>query len=282
MTKPTIPSNAPLWAVRPEALLEVGRRHARAVLDPGEARVHSALTAAPAVAGQVVVIQILDFIDQRYWASCEQISAFLAQLATVPDVKAIILEIDSPGGSVYGVPELAKQIRTLRETKRVVAIANSLAASAAYWIGSACSEFWVTPGGEVGSIGVWQMHVDLSKELEALGVDVTLISAGKYKVEGNPWEPLSEEAKAFLQQRIDEYYDLFVRDVAEGRGVKVAQVKDGFGQGRVLGAKEALAEGMVDKIGTLPELLAKVGARRGGAPRAVLERRQKLVEAEGA
>lgn len=282
MTKPTLPSSAPLWAIQPEVLKAAALRHAKASLDPTEAKVHSALVGAPNVASQVVLIQILDYIDQRWWCSTERIGQILTQLRNSPDVKTVILEIDSPGGSVYGVHELAKLIRILREEKQVIGIANSLAASAAYWIGSACSQFWVTPGGEVGSIGVWQMHMDISKELELLGVKVTLVSAGEHKVETNPFEPLSEEAEAFMQQRIDEYHELFLKDVAEGRGVKVNQVREEFGKGRVFGAKQALAAGMVDKIGTLPELLEKVGARRTGGSRALFERRQKLIECQGA
>ena len=88
--------------------------------------------------------------------------------------------------SVYGVAELADQIQSARASKPVVAIANSLAASAAYWIGCAAGEFYVTPGGEVGSIGVWQAHFDYSQAIASEGVKPTLISAGKYKVEGNP------------------------------------------------------------------------------------------------
>ncbi|OYV47887.1 MAG: peptidase S49, partial [Burkholderiales bacterium 21-58-4] len=104
-------------------------------------------------------------------------------------VAQILIDIDSPGGSVYGVAELAAEVLAARARKPVVAVANSLAASAAYWIGSAASEFYCTPGGEVGSIGVWQAHEDISDALLYEGIDVTLISAGKYKVEGNPYEP---------------------------------------------------------------------------------------------
>jgi len=84
----------------------------------------------------------------------------------------------------HGVCELADEIMAARAQKPVVAIANSLAASAAYWIGCAASEFYLTPGGEVGSIGVWQAHQDFSRALDEAGVTTTLISAGKFKVEG--------------------------------------------------------------------------------------------------
>ena len=145
-----------------------------------------------------------------------------------------------------------------RAQKPVVAIANSLAASAAYWIGCSASEFYVTPGGEVGSIGVWQAHQDYSKAMDEAGVKTTLISAGKFKVEGNPYAPLDEEAQGFMQSRVDDYYAAFTKAVAKGRGVPISQVRDGMGQGRVLGADAALASSMVDGIATFDDVVKKM------------------------
>ena len=179
-------------------------------------------------------------------------------------VSQILIDIDSPGGSVYGVAELADEILAARKIKPIVAIANSMAASAAYWIGCSASELYVTPGGEVGSIGVWQAHQDMSAALDAAGVKTTLISAGKYKTEGNPYAALDEDATAFLQSRVDDYYGVFVAAVAKGRGVGVASVRDGMGQGRVLGADAALAQRMVDGIATMSEVIRKM--QRAGKP----------------
>jgi len=173
-------------------------------------------------------------------------------------VSQILIEIDSPGGSVYGVGELAAEIMQARGTKPVVAIANSLAASAAYWVGCAASEFYVTPGGEVGSIGVWQAHEDWSKAMEEAGVKVTLVSAGKYKVEGNPYAPLDQEAQDFMQERTQDYYQSFVKAVAKGRNVSVDSVRNGMGQGRVLGADAALKEKMVDGVMTFDEVVKRM------------------------
>jgi signal peptide peptidase SppA len=186
-------------------------------------------------------------------------------------VGQILIDIDSPGGSVYGVVELADEIQSARSQKRIVAVANSLAASAAYWIGCSASEFYVTPGGEVGSIGVWQAHQDYSQALDEAGVKTTLISAGKFKVEGNPYSPLNDEAQSFMQSRVDEYYAAFTKAVARGRGVPISQVREGMGQGRVLGAAAALAQNMVDGIATFNDVLkqmrrdAKQPARAGAS-----------------
>jgi len=198
----------------------------------------------------------------------DQIGNALRQLANDDRVTAIVLDIDSPGGGVYGCDELATQIYELRERKPIVAVANSLAASAAYYIAASASEVVVTPSGEVGSIGVWRMHVDQSKALEMLGLDVTLISAGKFKTEGNPFEPLGEEALQALQAQTDRYYGDFVKSVARGRGVSVSDVRKGFGEGRVVGAQEAVRIGMADRVETLRatvERMARPKARTGGS-----------------
>jgi len=182
-------------------------------------------------------------------------------------VSQILLDIDSPGGSVYGVQELATEIA--RAKKPVIAIANSLAASAAYWIGSAASEFYATPGGEVGSIGVWTAHQDVSKALAEAGVNITLISAGEFKVEGNPYEPLGADAQKFMQSRIDDYYAAFTRGVAKGRKVSVDQVRSDMGKGRVFGADQAQSASMVDGIATFDEVIARMHSNiKASTPRA--------------
>ncbi|CAJ4967885.1 peptidase S49 [Burkholderia pseudomallei] len=188
--------------------------------------------------------------------------AFRAALAD-DSIGGILMDIDSPGGSVYGVMELANEIYQARNQKPVYAISNSLAASAAYWIASSASEFYVTPGGEVGSIGVFVPHQNLEKALEKEGIETTLISAGKYKTEGNPFGPLSDEARAAMQTRVDAYYGAFTRGVAKNRGVDVATVREGMGQGRVLSASSAKAENMVDGVATFDEVVRKLAKTIG-------------------
>ena len=190
--------------------------------------------------------------------STQQFSTALREAISDDSVSQILIDIDSPGGSVYGVSELAAEIIQARAQKPITAVANSLAASAAYWIGSAANEFYVTPGGEVGSIGVWQAHFDYSKALEEDGIKPTLISAGKFKVEGNPYAALDEQAQAFMQSRVDDYYATFTKGVAKGRGVGIDQVRSGMGEGRVLGADAALAQGMVDGIATFDQVIARM------------------------
>lgn len=183
------------------------------------------------------------------------------------EIAAVLIDIDSPGGSTDLIAETAAEIRSLRGTKPIVAIANTWAASAAYWLASQADELVVTPSGEVGSIGVFQTHQDISKLEEDIGVKTTLISAGRFKTEGNPYEPLSDEARAAIQEQVDDFYAAFVADVAKGRGVSVGAVKSGYGEGRMVTAKRAVELGMADRIDTFEATVSKLvrNPRRRGA-----------------
>lgn len=176
-----------------------------------------------------------------------------------PTVRAVVLDIDSPGGSIAGVTEFASELRTARGgTKPIVAVANTLAASAAYWLGSQADEFVVTPSGHVGSIGVYAVHQDVSRLLDAMGVTMTIVSAGPHKTEGNEFEPLSDEARAQIQSRVDASYQQFLADVAAGRRVAVADVEANYGGGRVFTARDALKAGLVDRVATLAQTVQRL------------------------
>jgi signal peptide peptidase SppA len=183
-----------------------------------------------------------------------------------PDTRAVVIDIDSPGGMVDLVPEVASELRAMRETggKPIVAVANTTAASAAYWIGAQANELLVTPSGEVGSVGVYSVHRDMSEAFTAKGIRHTLVSAGARKVEGNPFEPLNDEARADMQQAVDDHYEMFVRDVAAGRNTEMPDLSDGeaFGAGRAFSAKRAVKLGLVDGVATLGETVARLSSSR--------------------
>lgn len=192
----------------------------------------------------------------------DQFSAGLDKAVNDPEVGSIVIDVNSPGGTVDLVPETAARIRAARQVKPIYAVANTDAASAAYWLASQATELSVTPSGAVGSIGVYAAHQDLSAKYEAAGVKTTLISAGKYKTEATPFQALSEEARANIQSMVDEYYGMFVDEVAKGRGRRASSVRSGFGEGRMVSAKAAVAEGMADRIDTLDGVISR--ALRGG------------------
>jgi signal peptide peptidase SppA len=224
--------------------------------------------------GQIAVIPINGTIVPRMSQldMCEEgtstalIRSALADANANPQVAQILMPINSPGGSVYDVPELAAEIAS--NPKPVVAFAQTLAASAGYWLGCAAGEMYAAPSAEVGSIGVWTAHQNVSEMLKARGIDITLITAGKYKVEGNPFGALPEDAKAFMQSRINDYYSMFTKAVAKSRKVGIDAVRDGMGQGRVLGAAGAAAENMIDGVMTLDQVIAKMqkNIRAGAKP----------------
>jgi signal peptide peptidase SppA len=174
-----------------------------------------------------------------------------------PKVGTIVLDVDSPGGNAQGATELAAEVLKARAVKPVIAQANFNMCSAAYWIASCATSIVAAPSASIGSIGVFNIHEDLSAALEKVGVKLTFIAAGKYKVDPNPATPLSDETRARLQARVDAIYGTFVQDVARGRGVTVDAVRAGFGEGDVVNADTALALGMVDRIGTLDDTVAR-------------------------
>lgn len=188
--------------------------------------------------------------------STESFGKTFGELMDDPEVTAIILDVDSPGGSVEGVEELAAQIFDARGRKPVVAVANATAASAAYWVASQADELVVTPSGEVGSIGVFSLHTDQSEADARAGLARTIISAGEFKTEWSPFEPLSDEALAAEQARVDHYYGMFLEAVGRGRGVGWDDVAERFGQGRMVVAAEAVALGMADRVATLSQVIS--------------------------
>lgn len=168
------------------------------------------------------------------------------------DVKSVVLDIDSPGGTAEGMSEIVSEIRNMRTIKPITASVNTLAASAGYNIAAAANQIHVTPSGHLGSIGVFSAHREISKMLDNEGVKMTLVHAGKHKIEGNPFEPLSKAAREQIQGRVDEYYSQFLDDVAAGRGLPRETVEK-FGTGRIYNAKKAVELGMADKVQTMEQ-----------------------------
>ena len=178
-------------------------------------------------------------------------------------MKSIVLDVDSPGGDVDGVDELATEIYNARKQKKITAVSNCLArVGLAYYLASQASELAVSPSSLTGSIGVYTMHEDDSEMLDKLGVKLTLIKFGENKAEGNSIEPLSDSAHAHLQEMVDTFGNAFEKAVARGRGIKQDEVHKKFGQGRVFDAKQAVRLGMADRVGTLDDVLRDHGVTR--------------------
>jgi len=266
------------WAIQPEKLEQIAqvliaRAEAGAFPDATEIEAMEARQSGKmSTQGAIQVMQLFGTISRRMGmldamsggSSIETFSKAFDAAVADNSISHIVIEIHSPGGSVYGVEELFQKIFSARSKKRITGVVDSMAASAAYYIASACSELVVSPSGEVGSIGVYTIHFDWSEAMAAEGVKATIVKAGEHKAEGNPYEPLSEDAIAHTQMMVDDYYDQFIRAVSKGRGVPVAKVKSDFGQGRTYTAKRALQRGMVDRIATMDQVLADI--QSGKAP----------------
>jgi signal peptide peptidase SppA len=207
-----------------------------------------------------VLMQRMNIIDESSGGtSTEILTQRFRALMGDPNVKAVVLDVDSPGGGVFGTQEFADEIYASRGIKPIIAQVNSMAASAAYWIASQADEIVVTPGGQAGSIGVYTVHEDISKAMAEEGVAMTIVQAGKYKTEGNPWEPLGDEARQRMQERVDEIASRFHADVARGRGVSEGEVLSRFGQGLMFSATELVKRNMADRIGTMADTLERFG-----------------------
>lgn len=204
--------------------------------------------------------------------SMEQLAKSFVALRDDSAVKAIVLDVDSPGGSVDGLPEVAELIRSSRGAKPIVSQVNVRAASAAYWLAVQADEVAVTPSGDVGSIGVLTVHEDISAALEKAGIKETVIASTPFKAEGNPFGPLSDEARMAIESDVHAFDAMFHDAVAEGRGRKVSEVRADFGQGRMVLAKDAVGRGMADRVATMEQTLNRFGATMlGGSARAAAQ-----------
>ena len=229
---------------------------------------------APAGGGAVAVLPVMGVLSYRMnmmsdmsgGSSTQKLSSQFRDLVASPNISTIMLDIDSPGGHLDGIIELASDIRAARATKHIVGMANTTAASAAYWLISQADEVVVSPSGQVGAIGVFVAHTDFTEAEKMEGMKTTLIAAGRYKVEQHG--TLSPEAEEYIQGQVNTIYDSFTADVARGRGIRASVVRNGFGQGRMLLANDALAAGMVDRIEPMHSTIARLlrgPGRRGGA-----------------
>lgn len=213
------------------------------------------------------IIQIMGPLSQRldFWtwlfggSAYDFISNNFQEALVDDDIDTIIFEIDSPGGTVSGLFDLVDEISSARGKKKIIAVLNESAYSAAYGIASAADEIYIPRTGGAGSIGVIAIHTDLSKWEEKVGVKYTAIYAGARKNDFTPHEPLSDEAYKVVKAEVDDIYNIFVNTVAKNRGLDPQFIKNmeaGIYQGQ-----KAVDNRLVDGILTLNEVLNKGGKR---------------------
>lgn len=175
-------------------------------------------------------------------------------------VKAIVLRVDSPGGTVAASEEISLYVKDAK--KPIVVSIGDVGASGAYMVSSQSDEIWALPGSSVGSIGVISEIPNVEGLLDKIGVEFTVITAGKYKDAGSPYRPLTDEEKSLIKGEVDEAYNQFIDIVAEGRELKRSEVES-MATGWTWSGERALKMGLIDEIGTYADALDSA-AERGG------------------
>lgn len=191
-------------------------------------------------------------------ASAQMLTKQVESAIVDPRVRAMVLAIDSPGGSVFGTPELAAAIRELSDIKPIVSVTDQVMASAAYWFGSAANAVFISgPTVQVGSIGVVATH---NYSPRAVGAQTTEITAGRYKRIASDTGPLTDEGKAYMQAQVDHIYSVFVDAVAQHRGTTTDAVLEHMADGRVFIGRQAIDAGLVDGISTVDAMVEQLAS----------------------
>jgi len=266
------------WAIVPEKLTEIRAIYAahirgekidfKAIEGKVMERLGISVRDTYDIVSGVAIIPIKDIItkDPTFFsflfgdASTKAIAGQFRDALNNQDVEAIMLDIDSPGGTVDGTQELAELIFASRGIKPIISFTDGQMTSAAYWIGAAAGPVFISGDTQVlGSIGTITSHTDLSKLQENVGVKTTDIYAGKYKGILSDNKPLSEEGKNYLQDMTDYFYSVFVNDVAKYRGVSVEEALK-MADGKLFIGRQAIDAGLVDGVSTYDELIDKMAA----------------------
>lgn len=180
-----------------------------------------------------------------------------------PDVSLIVYDHDSGGGEVSGAFETSEIIAQCRGVKPTMAVVDSGCYSASYMLAAPVDAIYVTPTGGVGSIGVWTMHVDMSKMLADYGFDITLVQSGEHKTDGNPFGPLPAEVRAEMQAQVDKTREKFVALVAENRSIDAKVVHDT--EGRCYDVDQAMELGLIDGIASPSNAISDFLTKQLGA-----------------
>lgn len=194
-------------------------------------------------------------------ASAQLLQQQVESMRADPSVRSVVLDLDTPGGNVLGIPALADSIRALAAEKPTVACCTGTMASAGYWVGSAANAVYISGLTDyVGSIGVVATH---AYDPRNASKQTTEITAGKYKRMGSENAPLSVEGKAYIQSQVDEIYRVFVETVAQNRKVSAEQVLEHMADGRIFVGQQAIDAGLVDGVATVDAMVAKLADNPG-------------------
>ena len=246
-----------LWAIVPEYLQTL----CISVMDPREMRGASDPNQKYIMRGSVAVVPVhgalgknLDDIDKEWFGMTDynDVEDAMTGASDDPNVSHILMHVDSPGGTVVGLPELAKKIRGIE--KPVTAYTEGMAASAAYWLAAQADHVIVSESASVGSIGVYVALLDQSKWLENLGLKVNAISAGKHKLDYAGFKPLAEDARERMQASVDKWHARFKEEVSMKHSIPEGNMEGQTFEG-VEAVDAGLANGVVNSMSELLTLL---------------------------
>ena len=193
----------------------------------------------------------------------EQIAGLLAEAREDDKIKAVVLRVNSPGGSALAAEVMWREVELLRQSKPVVVSMGAYAASGGYYISCPADVIFADNFTLTGSIGVFGMYMNAGKALkDKLGITVDGVNTNTYSDMGSVFRGMSAPEKAYAQNMVEQVYDTFVGHVAEGRNLTVQQV-DAIGQGRVWSGRDAMRIGLVDEIGGLKSAVAVAADRAG-------------------
>ena len=196
----------------------------------------------------------------------ETLSQALSEVERDSQVKAVVIRVDSPGGSALWADLLARQVSQLARVKPVVCSLGDLAASGGYYLAAGCGEIFTNPSTITGSIGIYGGKVDVSGLLALLSAKRVSIQSGSHADMDGPFRPYSDAERALITERLQQGYDRFVATVAAGRHLSFAEV-DAIARGRIWTGAQAVSRKLCDKTGGLVEAIAAARARAGMSSR---------------
>jgi signal peptide peptidase SppA len=262
------------WLLTPEmhrTLTQIACAHAFG--GAAEAAQHATAQAMPmkpkqrafVLAGRTALIPVEGVIGRKFdtclyssgVTSVDVLQRIVAAASEDPEVDGLLLAFDSPGGLATGVPECAAAIRAVRASKTVIAYADGLCCSAAYWLASQAHAVYATPSARVGSIGAYMAMLDSSRANEMAGLKVEMLASGPFKGAGYPGTALTDPQRAMLQANVDTVAAQFKAAVRDGRQ---QPIDDSVMQGQDFNVTDAMAAGLIDSVCDFDTAVADAGA----------------------
>ena len=195
----------------------------------------------------------------------DRFAQIIADVRRDSSIRAVVLRVNSPGGSVLASEKIKTELDLLRESTPVIASYGDYAASGGYWISANCDKIYANATSLTGSIGVFSLIPDLSGTMkDKIHINITPVNSNRHSDMYNGLRPLTQSELDYMQASVERIYDRFTQVVSEGRGMSVAEV-DNIAQGRVWSGADALEIGLVDEIGTIEDAIRFAAAATGAA-----------------